>query len=271
MHLNSILPPRELSRSAAARDSIDRLRRLQDAFRGSPLDSFSTWEDVRFWLEEIGVAGVASDAVLRPVLIGAKRSPDENWHSILLLLFWRPLVRIRRDLARLDPEPNSLDSNLCWAFLRALHRLDLDRRAAGLGQKILNDVRHDVRHLYAAERALAIQFTPLADEPDDDEAGEGQPRGEILGAPDRAYEEFESKHDARAVRRWLERLVHSGRLSEPDYMILVGCSLYGHPLEEIATSQGLSYEAARKRRQRATKFLQERERKMSPRSDRDPL
>jgi hypothetical protein len=266
MHLNSSLTQRELSRAVESCDSLDRLLQLQLDFPDTPLADFSSWNDARRWLRQVGAHQEAADAVLRPVLAAFHQQSDEIWHDILFFLFDRPLRRIHRDLLRLDQEPALVWSEIGWAFLRALHRLDLDHRTSRPGLKLLNDTRHDVRQVYARERARQKWLRSPAKEED-----ERTVRVEDRGGDDPAFEKIEHEHDVRWARAHLKDLVRRGRLSGPDYLILIGCHLYGHSLEEMADRLGLSYEATKRRRQRAASYLKNHSRFLSPESGLTPL
>lgn len=270
MYLNSCIPPGELSRSISQCVAVGRLIQLQAESRGSPLRSFGTWVDVRRWLDEIDARSPSADTILRPVLVKVNRLPDEIWHDIMLFLFWRPLVLCRGYLKRLDEkEPDALDSYILWAFIRVLHNLNLDVRQVRLGQKILNDVQYDVRLFYKTDRELTAKFRQLLTQENTEDDGErGFPAPPI---EDGAFAAVEHRHDSDWACARLDALVRQGRISETDYLILLGCYLYEEPLKEIAERLGLTYDAARKRRQRVAKYFRENARKMSPDTGLNPL
>lgn len=267
MHLNSDLSPRYLSQPLAAPDPryLDHLVREHP---GTPLASWATWGEGRRQLSGGAIWREDTDATLCPILTTFKQGDPEVWHQVLLYLLWPHLDRIARRLSQLDDDPNQIDSQVCWAFLEALHRFDLDRRQTRLGQKILNDVLHDVRLHYADERELGKRFMrPVTrEEADKLEAVLNQ-----AGAPDPEFEWIDNRHEARWARAYLKNLVRSGRLDGADYLILLGCHVYGRTLHEMAARLGLSYEAAKKRQQRTVKYLRKSPRKLSPSRPPDPL
>lgn len=270
MRLDSFQPPRDLAEAVTAPDFLERLHRLQIEFPLSPFPALATWDQVRRQIERVTIWNKESDALLRPILIVARREPDACWPQILLFLCWRGLASIARRLRYLDKDPNALDAQVYWMFLRIVCRLDPARREARLGQKIINDVRHEVRERYDREDAPIDQASELVDEqPDDD--GEEPGSAEIRGDEDRAFAVAEACHDVSWGRARLKALVRRGRLSGPDYLILIGCHLYSRSLGEMATRLGLSYEAAKKRQQRTAKILRENARFLSPAPPRTPL
>lgn len=252
MRLDSILPPRELSRAVSSSESVHRLQLLADQFLGTQLATFACWEDARRWLDRTGARTVAADVVLKPILTAFRRQPDEVWLNILLFLFWRSQSRIYRALRGRVPNPDDVGSEVRWAFLRVLHRLDPTQRIAAYGQKIINDMWHDVRLHCERERARQERFPTPAWEAEDDQE-EDDPKEP--GAPDPAFAMVGHRHDAARIRADLKGHVRCGRLSRADYLILVGCYLYGRSLDEMAGRLGLTYEVAKKRRQRALERL----------------
>jgi hypothetical protein len=213
---------------------------------------------------------VEADVVLRPALVSRQDAPDKQWHCILLFLFWQRLFLISNRLRRLDEDDNSRNSQVYWSFLHALHRSELLQRPARLGLKILNDVQHDVRFFYRREREYGSPLDPVTDDKDEDQE-DGTRCSKVLAGDDDGFTQINLQHDVRAVRRWLKQLVRRGRLSKPDYLIFVGSYVYGHSLQTMASRLGLTYEATRKRRQRAEKFLQKNASGMSPTFDLPPL
>jgi hypothetical protein len=189
----------------------------------------------------------------------------------MLFLFWPHLDRIAQRLLRLDEDPSQIDSQVCWAFLEVLHRLDPDQRRTRLGQKILNDVLHDVRLHYARERARAKQRVPLfADRQDkddtDDRAGVPAP-----GAEDVEFAAVEFRHDRDWACARLKGLARKGRISRADALILMGCHLYGRSIEEMAARLGLTYQTAKRSRLRAVAYLNKWEKNLSPDLPETPL
>lgn len=262
MRLDSYLPPWELTFAVNTCDSLDRLRQLKQE-HSSPFAEFASWNDVRCWLEDGGIWREAADGVLRPVLAAYKQRPDQAWQEILLFLFWRPLARIQGLLLELEPEPTCRFSQTCWAFLHVLERIDLNQRPRRLGTKILQDVRHDARLHFATEHERSRDLDPLADEIDQTDAEDvGGVR--LGGALDGAIAAVELRHDRSWAMACLKALVHAGRLSRTDFLILIGCHLYGWTLDEMAERQGLSYQAMKKRRQRAADLLKEIAPDLSP-------
>lgn len=250
MRLNSISPPRELSRAVSSSESARRLQLLADTFPDTPLAGFTCWEAARLWLDHAGARAAAADVVLGPILTAFKLQPDEVWHNILLLLFWRSLSRLDSVARRWDQNPDDAGSETASAFIQVLNRIDLAQRAEAFGQKIINDTWHDVRLHYSRARAYDERFKlPVRNEEDDKDTQ--YEAGADPGEPDPAFAMVDHRHDVAYVRARLRELVRQGILSRVDYLILIGCYLYGRRMDSMATRLGMTYQATKKRRQRA--------------------
>jgi len=242
---------------------IAKLQRLRDLVGGPPLDGFSSWADAKCWLDGIGPWREETDVLLRPLLSICRERPDQSWHDILVFLFWRSLMRIYGRTLPLDLQSDQRFSLVYWYFAQTVQRLDLQQRPQRLGAKILQDVWHDVREYYKRERDRQELHDPMPDELAPREAAYGSAVRQ-LGREDSAFREFEFRHDSSWAIARLRNLVRAGELSRADCLILIGCHLYGYTLEEMADRQGLSYEAAKKRRQRAVQCLEIHAPQLSP-------
>ncbi len=271
MHLNPRSPSRDHFRRLTAPDCLDRLQQLQAEHPDSPLAAFACWQDARCWLADVGVRRPASDAVLRPVLVEFRQAPDEQWRRILLYLFAADLTRISSALRPLAEDEHDVFSEVTWRFLEALHRLDLAQRPVRLGQKIVNDTWHDVRQHYARVRAESNGQESLDEEPEDRQESSTRPLRETLGDLDPAFAAVNLQHDDARGRALLKELVRLGRLTKPDYLLLIGHHVYDKSLKELAPRFGLTDEAVKKRHQRALKLLQESAESLSPERRNGPL
>ena len=71
------------------------------------------------------------------------------------------------------------------------------------------------------------------------------------GAEDGAIAAFELREEKEPEVRELRTHLEAGRLSEGDFLLLVGTEVYGLSVADTARLAGLEYELAVKRRQRA--------------------
>lgn len=233
----------------------------------SPVPEPRSWQEVRQLISGLGARNPATDPLFLPVLAAYKRVPDKTAHAITLYLFWPPLITIHSCLRRHDPDEDMRGSQVLWAFLRALDHLDLDRRSVAVGKKLLNDTQHEVLRSYAEERARRRLIQSIPEAADDDV----EDIADRSGGDDLGIAMVESKLDRQWTRAHLRALVRSRDLSESDYLILLGCFLYGHSIHEMATRLGLTYSVARKRRQRALVRLERLAPHLSPTHPDSPL
>ena len=210
------------------------------------LRRFSAWRDVVAFMREGTSRDPRKDEVLRPILAAHAADRDPRWRAILLVIFWPGLKSMCLRQRRLDPEPGELWANAVWRFLQVVCDLDLERRPDRLVQKLVNDTIWRLRGEYRRARERAAVEIPTDPRLLVDLAGGVEDAG-LVGV---------DLHDEQAgqVAR-LRKHLEAGRISEADFHLLVGTRVYGNLLRECAEEVGLSYEAAKKRRQRAEAAL----------------
>jgi hypothetical protein len=259
----------EQHRVVRSPESISRLLEMQRHPAGSSFAAFSNWVEVKRWVDREGIWRESADPLLRPMVAAYQQCDAPAWSEILLYLFWRPLARVHRLLAACDPDPTCRYSQVFWAFTMALRRIDLDKRTCRLGSKVIQDMRHDVRHAYDLERARARRIAYLDDEAFGDCGHESTMSA--LRVQDTGFASVEYRHDTSWAIAQLKAHVRSGHLTHTDFLILVGCHLYGRTLDEMAARQGLNYDAVKKRRQRAVSLLKKTAPELSPDLPNTPL
>lgn len=244
--------------------SSEALEQLRRDYPESPFIHFATWDDTRQWLSGVGIWGEAADAVVRPLLLDFKRDPRATGHAPLLFMLWPHLDRIAARLRAIDEDPSSLASNIFWAFQRVLHRIDVDGRLKCLGQKLINDIQHDVRRHYTQERDLARQNLHLiADEEEAHDEGEGA-GVRAPGVTDKGFADVDFRHDRDWAVAHIESLAQRRMIPRTGALVLIGCALYDRSIQEMADSLGLSYAAAKQGRLRALRYLETDTRFLSP-------
>lgn len=258
----------EQSRVVSSAEAGRRLQQMKDSQLDVTLNTVTTWHDARQWLDRTGPYTREADILLRPILAASKPQSDELWHDILLFLLWTPLRDMWVGLRLLDRDLLALYEQIAWAFLAALHRIDLSHRTVQIGQKILNDTQHDVRLAYARERKRGSWHVNDASAMNDGE-DEGILGRQAANGVDLAWAEW------RIDRAWacarLRTLLCRGQLSVGEYAILVRCCLRGDSVEDLTVWRGLTYEAAKRRRQRALAALKKSAPDLSPGSPDTPL
>jgi len=216
------------------------LERLQ---RNEPfLRQFRTWADVIAFMRSGTSTDPRKDEVLRPIFEAHSQDKDPCWRTILLVIFWPGLESIHFQKRCWDADPRERWQNVTWTFLQVLCRVDVKQRPDRLVQKIFNDTVH---HLYDEYRRVWNRMNrELATDPEDIEALAGGVEGiNFAGMELREAQEIE-------IQRLREHM-DAGRISEADFLLLVGTRVYGRSVADYAREAGLNYQVAKKRRQRA--------------------
>ena len=213
---------------------LDRLRQEAPA-----LSAFCTWADVVAFMQAER-QDPRKDDVLR-ALFHAQHT-DPRWRTILLVLFWTALLSIHHQKRSWDADPEELWQNIIWTFFQVLCRIDVTKRPSRLAQKVYNDTIHHLHDTYRRDWNRAQRETPA--EPDQ--------IIELAGAVsgiDVADIEQRQEHEQELTQ--LREHVAAGRLSEADYLLVVGTRKYVQSVADYARQNGLDYQVAKKRRQRA--------------------
>jgi len=215
---------------------LGRLQRIKPFLR-----RFATWADIVAFMRKGASRDPLKDEVLRPIFRAHGQDRDHRWRTILLVIFWPALRAIHCRKRAWDDDCDARWSNVIWAFLKVVCRIDVARRPDRLVQKVVNDTIHVLHEEYRREWDRASR--EVATDPDEIEKLAGAVEGIDFDAM-----------DAREVREAeIERLrshMEAGCISEADFQLVVGTRLYGKLVREYAAAVGISFEAAKKRRQR---------------------
>jgi len=228
-----------LEREVGGETYTSLLLKLQetDAF----LRRFRTWADTIVFMREGTSNDPRKDEVLRPILKAHAADKDPRWRSVLLAIFWPGLDSIANRKAAWDADADERWQNVVWAFLQTVCKLAPAKRPHRFVQKIINDTFHRFYEAYwrswnRSEREVATdpkQFQDIADGDDP-----------FVDQIDRRF-----KQDAEIKR--LQEHMKAGRISEADFLLLIGTRVYGKSAAEYAREIGVNGELTRKRRLRA--------------------
>lgn len=226
------------------------LRRLQ---KKEPfLRQFRTWADVIAFMRNGTSTDPRKDEILRPIFEAHAKDEDPRWRAVLLAIFWPGLESIHFQKRGWDVDPEERWQNITWTFLQVLCRIDVKRRPDRLVQKVFNDTVHHLHDEYRrAWKRMNREFTA---EPEEIEALAGGTEGiDTAGIALRETQEIE-------INRLREHL-DAGRITEADFLLLVGTRVYGQSIADYARGVGLDYQVAKKRRQRAEAIIRRFEEK----------
>lgn len=211
------------------------------------LHRFRTWREGIAFMRAGTSQDPRKDEVLRPIFEAHSADEDPRWRAILLAMFWPALEAIHFEKRAWDSDPHERWQNIVWTFLQVLCRIDVSRRPERLLQKVFNDTVHRLHDEYRrAWNRTNREFTADAEEID---ALAGGTEGiDFAGIELREAQEIE-------IAR-LRRHAEAGRISEADFLLLVGTRVYGKSIADYAREAGLDYQVAKKRRQRAEAAIQ---------------
>lgn len=211
---------------------------------------FQTWMDVLAVMRVGDSRDCHKDDILRAIFQAHQNDQDPRWRTILLVIFWPALRSIFKQKARWDRDPEELWQNINWTFLRVIYRLDPRQRPYGLVQKVFNDT---VRHLWDHYRGQYARTNR-------EDATDPEILAEVASAKDDIdYEAIGLRLAQEAEVRRLRGHLDSGRLTEEDFLLLVGTRVYGKSAAEYARENGLDSELMRKRRLRAEAAIRKHE------------
>jgi hypothetical protein len=161
---------------------------------------------------------------------------------VLLAIFWPGLESIHFQKRGWDQDPEERWQNITWTFLQVLCRIDVKRRPDRLVQKVYNDTIHHLHDEYRRLWNRANRESTL------DAEGIEALAGETKGVDTSDIELREAQEiEIQRLREHME----AGRITEADFLLLVGTRVYGKSVADYAREAGLDYQVAKKRRQRA--------------------
>ena len=182
------------------------------------------------------------DEVLRPMFEVHAEDKDPRWRAVLMVIFWPGLKSIHVQKQSWDPDPDERWLNVVCTFLKVLSRIDVRRRPHRLVQKVYNDTVHHLYDVY--QRIWKRTSREFRADPEEIDAFVGGVEG--LG-----FADIERREAREAVIAYLREHWDAGRISKPNFLLLLGTQVYGKSIAEYARWAGLDYEVAKKRRRRA--------------------
>lgn len=242
--MSSVSGDRDRARLEFEIQEKEYLKLLKDLqHRAAFLRRFTTWGDVLAFMRSGTSQDASKDEVLHPILAAHAADQDHRWRTILLVLFWPGLRSIHAKKRRWDSDdPDELWQRIYWAFHQSVCRIDIARRRDHLVQRIYNATIHRLHDDYRRDW-LRVERETAADPAEITElAG-------VIDGLDFEWLDLRQAHQKEFAR--LQAHFDAGRITESDFLLLVGTRLYGQSLSEYAQGAGLTTEAAKKRRQRA--------------------
>lgn len=222
------------------REYICQFRILQKRYQA--LAGFKTWQEVVAFMWEGESRNVRKEEILQAIFEAHGEDQNPKWRTILLLIFWPTLISIHRQKSRWDSDPEELWQNINWTFLKVVCRIDLRKRRHSLVQKVFNDVVHYLwdeyrRKFVRPNFEIAVDLEEL--------------ETRFPGVDDIDYEGIDARLEQEAAITRLRHHLAAGRITDEDFLLLVGTRVYGKSAAEYARDTGMDYALARQRRLRA--------------------
>jgi hypothetical protein len=224
----------------------------------SPLQPYSTWAEVVDAILHLRGDSPVIDGVLAALLRHRHRD-QERIATILLAGCYPLLYGIFKRRVTWDRDPEAVWQAVLVAACEVFARIDPAQRRVRLRQKIINDTAHRLYEGYCRVwRHAEREITGLA-----------APHGALVSDEhwDDALLDVLDQRDAeqRQASR-LARFRDAGIITSDDYLLVVGTRIYGRRVADQAVDLQLSYQAAKKRRQRAEAAIRRAEQVVSPNS-----
>lgn len=225
------------------------LARLRQAF--PTLRRFTSWAEAIAFMRERRGEHAEKNEILRAIFQLHALDRDHRWRTIILAMFLPGLASIHAQKAAWDPDPAELWQNIVWTFLEVTCRIDVAKRPDRLPQKLINDTVHRLHDEYQ-RRWKRSKWETVTDPAEF--GGFAARSGGI---------DFDRIDLGLRQEREVERLhkhMEAGRISEADFLLLVGTRVYGKLVREYAQEAELPFQTAKKRRQRAEAAIRRFER-----------
>ena len=198
---------------------LRQLQRTHSSFR-----RFGTWTDVIALMRAGSSEDPAKEAVLLAILQARAEDKDPRWRAILLAIFWPGLDAIHNRKEGWDADEDERWQNVLWAFLQAVCCLDVSKRTDHLVQRIINTTIHRLHDEYRRVWNREERETPTDPEQFEELVGGGD-------EPDFDAIDLRSKQDAEIER--LRAHADAGRISDADFLLLVGTRVYGKTAAQV--------------------------------------
>jgi RNA polymerase sigma factor (sigma-70 family) len=214
------------------------------------LSEVEAWRDLL--IPEGGNVEPESRTAVALSVVHATHRHDENplWVTVLLALFWVPLLYLWRKELRSGVDEDDLWTAISEAFLEAVATVRRDEPEGGFPKALWWETRNQLRTAMRREWRRGKREVPMLVRDRDEEDMPPQPEVPDLNAS-RAFRDVEDRIDREKKVRELRDCLLRGLLTELEHDVLMGVEIYGQTLVEYAERAGSKYEAVRKRYQRA--------------------
>lgn len=223
--------------------------------RHRALSEFSSVGELRTRLCDHSTSYVITDGVLLALIQEYQQQRDSDALALLHLLVFPSLDHIFNSKRSAEADIDLLWGEVEWAFLQAVLDYPVNRRRGRVAANLQLDTLLRVCRWQRAEvraQEASARLAQYLDTWQEDLALLGAGVLALVGTPPKAaIKPTFARAEARRAKGFLMRLVDQGIITEIDLRLLVEVHLQGRKVRHIADDLGLTYETARKRKQRA--------------------
>ena len=213
------------------------------------LRRFGDWSDFIAFMREGASDDPLKEESLLAILKAHAADRDPRWRAVLLAVFWPGLDSVFNHKKHWDKDADERWQNVQWAFLQTVCKLDIGRRTDRLVQRLVSGTIHRLHDEYRR-----IWNREECETPNSPEYFEG-----LVGSRDPDLDAIDLRVKQEAEIKRLREHADAGRISEADFLLLVGTRVYGKSAAQYARETGMSCDLARKRRLRAEAIIRRAE------------
>ncbi len=206
---------------------------------------FQDWDEVLELMRNRSGSVEEKNQVFTAICQAYRKESDHRWRTILLAILWPGLTKLHCQKINLDPSHVDLWANILMTFLNNVCLIDVAACEGRFVQKILNKTAHRLHDIYRRARNRSAREMSMDQENLEGVAGGVLDKGQFSA-------DYCQGREAQAV---LREHVDAGRISEADFLLLVGIHVYGRSIRDCAQEAGITREAAKKRAQRAIQAI----------------
>jgi hypothetical protein len=225
-----------------ARALLRKVQRREDGAK-----EFGSWRAVAAYMHAGAADDPRKDAILRAIATSREEDRHPLWSSVLLVFFWPGLLTLFGKRRTWDPDPDELWQTIVVEFLEAVERLDVRRRRTRIATKLINDTYSRTYRAYEPRWRWLDREHPVEPEHFEPHAAAG------AGINHAAIELRELQEQRLGFFR---EAFAAGVVGEDDLFLLIGTDVYGQSIADYARACGASYQALKKRRQRALAVIE---------------
>lgn len=215
---------------------------------------FNSWRDVVAFMRAGTSEDPEKDIVLRAIFRDYKHEPDLK--VVLYVVFWPALTSIDYHKRHWNPDAEERWQDIQWVFIEIITGVDISKRSERLVQHVYNSIVHRLYDEYSRtwERQKR-EIQPDINDPIDDPL-KWKKKQRHINAVRIDTDAIDLCRDAEAKARRLREHLERGQISEADFHLILGTRLLGKSLSDYAQETGQSYQAIKKRRQRAESVIE---------------